>query len=423
MLKNLARASIRFLSRPGVLASRQIHGTSVAFKNHNSQVVVDVIFDDEEQWDVVEDLIPTCPTPKTPSPSSSSIVASKSASISSVSSEAAKIDDRRLSPGHRLHKFNALVKFKEGHLKTKGKARIGPGGQPKCAHLFSEITSEHFARRCEELGIPEHALAVYGAFVTYVLPLTLAAARRLLHILVAAERTLADIVTTTACYPSYGLPLANEGLPSCALLLSACLRHLKTTEEGKQRKEAEALIAGLVSALERIAATPPIPASRDVRDKTVRGWLKGVMRDVDELLRGKEQSRGWLEDTVREPTRSPLPEASTSASAFKTRTASPTTVGRAQFSRIANCTSAGGVSTPSPAATLSTRHLDSGAPQVPPPVTPAVHAHRATATAVPEPPVAATPAPPRTRDRDDREERHHHWGFQAVGPARPKDWE
>ncbi|KAJ7457923.1 hypothetical protein B0H11DRAFT_1924862 [Mycena galericulata] len=342
---NLARASIRILTRPSVPASRQIHSTSVAFKKHKSKVVVDDLFDDEEQWDVVEDLIPTGPAPKTPSsPSSSPIVASTSASGSSVSPAAApptKIDDRRLSPGHRLHKFNALVNFvrprigrhprkktplvrrtvfpqllhlattpaqihtitalmttwKEGHLGTKGKARFGPDGQPKGAHPFSETTSEHFARRCEELGIPEHALAVYGAFATYALPLTLPAARRLLHGLVAAGRPLADIVTATALYPSYGLPPASEDLPSCALLLSACLRHLKNTEEGKQRKDAEVLIGGLVSALqERLAVTPPMPASRDVRDKTVRGWLKGVMRDVDEFLRGKEQPRGWLEE-------------------------------------------------------------------------------------------------------------------------------
>ncbi|KAJ7432048.1 hypothetical protein B0H11DRAFT_2382124 [Mycena galericulata] len=172
----------------------------------------------------------------------------------------------------QVHIITALMTtWKEGHLKTKGKARIGPGGQPKCAHLFSEITSEHFARRCEELGIPEHALAVYDVFATYVLPLTLTAARRLLHSLVAAERPLADIVTTTACYPSYGLPLANEGLPSCALLLSACLRHLKTTEEGKQRKDAEALIAGLISAAQSLRKTRYIWAVDQGRNALYQG--------------------------------------------------------------------------------------------------------------------------------------------------------
>lgn len=136
---------------------------------------------------------------------------------------------------------------------------------------------------------------MYGAFPKYALPLTLPAARRLLHGLVAAERPLTDIVTATALYAPHGLPPVNEDLASCALLLSACLKHLKTTE-GKARKETQALVNELVSSLEaRLATTAPMPESKDVRDKTVRKWLKSVMLDVNEFLRGNDQPRGWLE--------------------------------------------------------------------------------------------------------------------------------
>jgi hypothetical protein len=136
---------------------------------------------------------------------------------------------------------------------------------------------------------------VYGVFAKYALPLTLPAARRLLHGLVAAERPLAEIFTATALYAPHGLPPVNEDLPSCALLLSACLRHLKTVE-GKERKETQVVVDELVNSLEaRLATTAPMPESRDIRDKTVRRWLKSVMLDVNDFLRGNEQPRGWLE--------------------------------------------------------------------------------------------------------------------------------
>ncbi|KAJ7512589.1 hypothetical protein B0H11DRAFT_1699323, partial [Mycena galericulata] len=136
--------------------------------------------------------------------------------------------------------------------------------------------------------------------------------------------------------------------------------------------------------------------------------------------------------TVRGPTRPPLPEASTSASAVETRTASTTTVGRVHslsYRERADtarqpAASSSSVSTPPPAATPSTQHPTPGAPRVPPPLTPAVRARRATAAEVPEPPIAAAPAPPRTRDRDDREERHHHHAHahaHQTGPYRDDD--
>jgi hypothetical protein len=149
--------------------------------------------------------------------------------------------------------------------------------------------------RCEELGCPELTLTVFGTYSTYALPLTLPAARRMLHGLITAKRPLTDVTTATALYASHNLPPVYKDLPSCALLLSACLKHLETLE-GKKRKDAEELVEALVPELrKRLARSKPMANSRDVRDKTLRGWLKGVLTEVDAFLRAKGQPRMWLE--------------------------------------------------------------------------------------------------------------------------------
>ncbi|KAF7338195.1 UDG domain-containing protein [Mycena venus] len=335
MAMNIARASVRLFPRSAILPRRQIHGTAIAFaKKKKSKVVVEDLFDDEEQWGVAEDLIPSAAAPQ-PSPSSSEpVVASTSSATPPATTLTKKIEERRLSPGQRLDRFTTLVRFvkprigrnptkktplvrrtvfpqliqlsttpehlhtitdlmvtwKEGRLGTQGKARLDPDGKPKGAHPFAESTSELFARRCEELGVPEHALMVYGEFAKYALPLTLPAARRLLHGLLAKDRPFADIVTATALYASHGLPPAHQDLPSCALLLSACLRNLKIAE-GKERAETQALVDALVPSLKtQLKHNAPMPESRDVRDKTVRRWLKSIMLDVNEFLRENDTS-------------------------------------------------------------------------------------------------------------------------------------
>ncbi|KAJ7188527.1 hypothetical protein C8R46DRAFT_1054963 [Mycena filopes] len=358
---NLARASLRALPRVAAPPTRRhLHTTPVALaKKRKSKPIHDDLFDEkgEEQWGVVEDLIPSGPILKAsrpkPTPTADAIVASTSTIVEDPTKRP------RLTPGERLDRFNNLVKFvkprigrnptkkaplvrrsvfpqlinltmtpkqlravtelmvpwKEGRLGTQGKARFGPDGQPKGAFPFVEATSELFARRCNELGIPEHALEVYGAFAKYAMPLTLPAARRLLHSLIAAGRPLADVITVTALYAAHGLPPVHDDLPSCALLLSACLRELKgpaapaaqgeaSAPEGEvrappteeQRKETGELVDALVLALrQRLAEAAPMPESKDIRDKTVRRWLKAVMLDVREFLQGNGQERGWLE--------------------------------------------------------------------------------------------------------------------------------
>ncbi|KAF7363546.1 UDG domain-containing protein [Mycena sanguinolenta] len=327
---NLARASFRLFPRPVFFPRRQIHSTPMAFaKKKRPKTVVQDLFDDEEQWGVTEDLIPSAPQPSLSKPDA--VLAP-----TSPTPRATKKDVGRLSPGERLDKYTTLVRFvkprigrnptkktplvrrtvfpqliqlsttaehlqtitdlmvtwKEGRLGTQGKARFGPDGKPKGGDPFSESTSELFARRCEELGVPEHALMVYGEFNKYALPLTIPAARRLLHGLLAKDRPFAEIITATALYTSHGLPPVQQDLPSCALLLSACLRNLKTAE-GKEAIETQSLIDALVPSLKKqLKKTMPMPESRDVRDKTIRLWLKSIMLDFNGTI--ADQTNGQI---------------------------------------------------------------------------------------------------------------------------------
>ncbi|KAK7020511.1 UDG domain-containing protein [Favolaschia claudopus] len=333
---HLARAPVRL--QAAVLPRRQIYTTPiVSAKKNKSKPVVDNLFDDEEQWGAVEDLIPSTPQPS-PKPSVAPAVASTS-SLPPAKTTVQKAYTGGLTPGQRLHKFNLLagwtkprigrhptkksplvrrtvfpqliqlsttpehlqkiselmVTWKEGRLGTQGKARFGPDGKPKGAHPFSESTSELFARRCEELGVPEHALMVYGEFAKYALPLTLPAARRLLHGLIAKGRPSTDITTAASLYESHGLPPIAQDMPSCALLLSACLRTLETAQ-GNERLRTRALTLSLIDSLQsELQNTPPMPASRNVQEKTLRRWLKDIMFGVETPMKEEDATSPTLD--------------------------------------------------------------------------------------------------------------------------------
>ncbi|KAJ7051017.1 hypothetical protein C8F01DRAFT_1263498 [Mycena amicta] len=329
MAFHLARASFRTLARSATFSSpsRQLHKTPIVFKKKQASSALAT--DDDELFDEpVEDLFSVGGEKKTASTSTAKPPKKKALD---------QALDRRLSPAQRQKRFTTLVQFveprvgrnptkkspllrrtvfpqllhlamtaedlqtisklmiswKEGNLGTQGKARFDAEGRPKGVNPFDEPTSELFARRCSELGVPEHALAVFGDFPTYALPLTLPAARRLLHSLTAGERPFAEVVIAVALFDVHGLPPATEDFVSCALLLGACVKHLETNPGDKNVK---ALVAQLVPALQKsLAEAEPIPASRDVREKTLRQWLKDSMKDVNAFLETQGTPREWLE--------------------------------------------------------------------------------------------------------------------------------
>ncbi|KAJ6482993.1 hypothetical protein DFH09DRAFT_1107146 [Mycena vulgaris] len=127
----------------------------------------------------------------------------------------------------------------------------------------------HSGRQGEDLTFHR-----FGWSNTY--PLTLPAARRLLHSLVVVERPLADVLTAATLYTLHGLPPAHDDLSSCALLLAACLRHLKTVgAEGKEQADVTAAVGELLAALRaRLASAEPMPHAQQPRHprQDVSAW-------------------------------------------------------------------------------------------------------------------------------------------------------
>ncbi|KAF7290830.1 hypothetical protein MIND_01324200 [Mycena indigotica] len=322
-----ARVSFRTLSRSAsfALPARGLHTTPVVLKKKAARATIE---EDIDLFDEpVEDLFSSGPEKK----------ASTSATTSTAVPSTQERKGRRLDPNERQKRFTQLVQFteprvgrnptktspllrrtvfpqlihlamtaedmktisnlmiswKEGNLGTQGKARFDANGRPKGVRPFDEPTSELFTRRCSEFGIPEHALTVFGDSPTYALPLTLSAGRRLLRSLIAGERPFVEVVTAAALYEVHGLPSVQEDFASCALLLGACVKHLGSNPLDKKAK---ALFAQLVPALEKgLADAEPIPASRDVWEKSLREWLKASMKDINASLQTQGKPRDWLE--------------------------------------------------------------------------------------------------------------------------------
>ncbi|KAF7324735.1 hypothetical protein MKEN_00515200 [Mycena kentingensis (nom. inval.)] len=188
-------------------------------------------------------------------------------------------------PEHLETISKLMISWKEGNLGTQGRARFRKDGKPRGANPFDLPTSELFARRCDELGVPELALKVFGDLPTYALPMTLHAARRLLHSLIAADRPLSEVVTVAALFESHQLPPAVEDYVSCALLTQACIKHLRSEPDDAQTRS---LVYKLIQSLENsISAAEPMPTSKDVRDKALRAWTRSALKEIVAFLDAK----------------------------------------------------------------------------------------------------------------------------------------
>ncbi|KAG7095513.1 hypothetical protein E1B28_006251 [Marasmius oreades] len=167
-------------------------------------------------------------------------------------------------------------------------------------HKFDETFAETFVARCESLRCPKLALQVFGDHAKFALPLSLPAARRLLHSLHA--NSLSDVLTASALYHVYSLPPVAEDLPSCALVLRAALKTYRApspkpqTETGdtafssentasitsKQRSATSQVVRGLIPSLRNLLekskpgswAVPRAPQEKTKVIVTVKGHGK-----------------------------------------------------------------------------------------------------------------------------------------------------
>jgi len=162
------------------------------------------------------------------------------------------LSKKRLSPENRLLKFTALYDFVTPRLgcrpviktpQVRNSAWIHLMGLAnneemltKVAELFPKWkdsrrefgpeVGEAFVRRCEELTCPQLALQVFGDHSKYSLPLSLPAARHLLHSL-HSKHPIQDTIAAASLYGVYKLPPVSTDLISCSLLASACLKGRK----------------------------------------------------------------------------------------------------------------------------------------------------------------------------------------------------
>jgi hypothetical protein len=194
---------------------------------------------------------------------------------------------------------------------------------------FAPAIAEAFVRRCEELACPRLALQVFGDHSKYALPLSLPAARHLLHSL-HSKHPVQCAIAASALYRLYDLPPVSTDLVSCSLLTSACLKaamqgagadsNVKDGELGEGtaaldptkvakmvQKSAETVGLALVPALKTmLKTTRPIRAGRKAKAVQVVGagsdrneargrvWIKWTLAKVEKALEVKGEDVGWL---------------------------------------------------------------------------------------------------------------------------------
>ncbi|TEB31046.1 hypothetical protein FA13DRAFT_1814144 [Coprinellus micaceus] len=216
------------------LQARHLHATVPVFKKKQTSADLDSLFDD---FEIVDESLP--PAPK----------ASEKAGTSTPIAGTSGRTRTKLSPEQRAQEFTKVLEFvkprvgrkpQEKHLEVRNSAWLGmlqlaaseadlrqvvslmPGWVPS-GRKFKDAISEAFVRRCEELKCGILALEVYSDFAKYNFPLTLPAARRLLH---SVHRTsIQNVMAASALFAVYKLPAAAQDYVSCAFVVEACLRH------------------------------------------------------------------------------------------------------------------------------------------------------------------------------------------------------
>ncbi|KAG5723268.1 hypothetical protein E4T56_gene306 [Termitomyces sp. T112] len=236
-----------------VYSRRPLHNTPILLRK-KAAVEIEDLFSDE----VVGDLIPSEPVPRNkPSPSAGPAKkavakpapkASSSKASSVVTAKQKK--SRKLSEKDRVARFNQILAFLTPRLGRNATVKTPMvrnsvwvqlvqlattqqqletitgmfAGWTETGHKFENSFSELFVRRCEELKCPLLALKVYGECAKYSLPLSLPAARQLLHSL-HQKYPIETVMTAAALYDVHNLPSVSQDIVSASLVASACFKH------------------------------------------------------------------------------------------------------------------------------------------------------------------------------------------------------
>ncbi|KAG6838778.1 hypothetical protein C0991_008514, partial [Blastosporella zonata] len=133
--------------------------------------------------------------------------------------------------------------------------------------------------RCEELKCPLVALKVYGDFPKYSLPLSLPAARQLLHSL-HTKYPLENVMTAASLYDVYKLPAVSEDLVSASLVAAACFKH-----NSKASRSVGMVIAPQIKKLLKTVQLPTEETKKKETPVTFAEkpsiWAKWALKKVD----------------------------------------------------------------------------------------------------------------------------------------------
>ena len=156
----------------------------------------------------------------------------------------------------------------------------------------TEVPLIRDVERCEEVGCPQLALKVMCNYPKYNVPMTLPGARQLLHSL-HMKYPLEDTITASALFNIYNLPPFERDLPSCSLVLAACLKNISPASQ----KVSKALTTDLQSLLEELN---PVDMSigknpRQKKQERPKLWTRWALKKIDNALMKAEGRRvEWL---------------------------------------------------------------------------------------------------------------------------------
>ncbi|KAG5643967.1 hypothetical protein DXG03_009318 [Asterophora parasitica] len=284
-----------------------------------AKVDIEDLFSDEVAEDLIKaDSVPQSKSSGVTKVSGEPLASSSQPTLTVDAVQAAQVSKkRRLSDKSRVARFNQIYEFVTPRLGRKPQVKMPmvrrsawvqlvqlatteeqvsrivdlmPGWN-ESGNQFDAAFSELFVRRCEELSCPLLALKVYGDYAKYNLPLSLSAARQLLHSL-HVEHPIEHTMTAAALYDVYGLPAVSEDLVSCSILMSACFKHASKDS----LKIANALVPQLEELLKlkkpRVAKVEG-PVTSPKQKPAI--WTKWALKKIDKALFVQKGERvDWL---------------------------------------------------------------------------------------------------------------------------------
>ncbi|KAK7445741.1 hypothetical protein VKT23_014736 [Stygiomarasmius scandens] len=312
----------------GRIRTRALHSSSVVLKKKQAAAATfeDDLFGEAEE---VDDLFSETPQPK------------KAAARTAETESAVPALYKKLSVEEKTKRFDDLYAKMEAYLDKglvgKARRRTPPIRHSVWTHMLQLATqkdqlermagmfgrwkdvtgsgldeqfAELFVDRCTQLHCQHLALRVFGDHAKYSLPLSLSAARALLHSLHmlpphglntgsrdsdlsfdasqgdnATPTTLSDVMAAAALYRVYNLKPIVSDLPSCAMVIAACLRHVYPARPPPTKGDAQAETASpATEGAEAVDATAATSEGTSTSPQKLPKNSKHALSVVDALL-------------------------------------------------------------------------------------------------------------------------------------------